>query len=155
MVVDGAFVGGILVPGLLLALILNTKGLAFRPLYRIILILPWAVPNYITALIWKGMFNKQFGAINGLLTFLGLEPVAWFYDHSESTRSKPCYKNAFCYVVCTLQIGRNVATVDLRLYLRERTVRRLNRKLFANRAILSGNDVMSGTSYALRIKYLC
>ena len=57
-----------------------------------------------------------------------LEPVDWHYDHSESTRSKPCYKNAFCYVACTLRIGGNVATVDLRLYLRERTVRRLNRK---------------------------
>ena len=57
-----------------------------------------------------------------------LEPVDWHYDHSESTRSKPRYKNAFCYVACTLRIGRNVATVDLRLYLRERTVRQLNRK---------------------------
>ena len=29
-----------------------------------LLILPWAMPNYITALIWKGMFHQQFGAIN-------------------------------------------------------------------------------------------
>ena len=36
---------------LILALILNTKSLAFKPMYRILLILPWAVPNYITALI--------------------------------------------------------------------------------------------------------
>lgn len=57
-----------------------------------------------------------------------LEPVDWHYDHSESTKGKPRYKNAFCYVVCTLRVGANVATVDLRLYLRERTVRRLNRK---------------------------
>jgi hypothetical protein len=57
-----------------------------------------------------------------------LEPVDWFFDHSESTKTKPRYKNAFCYVVCTMRVGANVATVDLRLYLRERTVRRLNRK---------------------------
>ena len=57
-----------------------------------------------------------------------LEPVDWHFDHSESTKSKPRYKNAFCYVVCTLRVGQNVATVDLQLYLRERTVRRLNRK---------------------------
>ena len=57
-----------------------------------------------------------------------LEPVDWHFDHSESTKSKPRFKNAFCYVVCTLQVGQNVATVDLQLYLRERTVRRLNRK---------------------------
>ena len=43
-----------------------------------LLIVPWAVPNYITALIWKSMFHKQFGAVNGLLIWLGLEPVSWF-----------------------------------------------------------------------------
>jgi hypothetical protein len=57
-----------------------------------------------------------------------LEPVDWFFDHSESTQTRPRYKNAFCYVVCTLRIGANVATIDLQLYLRERTVRRLNRR---------------------------
>lgn len=57
-----------------------------------------------------------------------IEPVAWFYDHSESTRTRPRFKNAFCYVVCTMRVGSNVATIDLQLYLREKTVRRLNRK---------------------------
>ena len=57
-----------------------------------------------------------------------LEPVDWFFDHSESTKTKPRYKNGFCYVVCTMRVGSNVATVDLQLYLREKTVRRLNRK---------------------------
>ncbi len=53
--------------GLLLALVLNTKELAFRPIYRVLLILPWAMPNYITALIWRGMFHRQFGVINQVL----------------------------------------------------------------------------------------
>lgn len=57
-----------------------------------------------------------------------LEPVAWHYDHSESTKTKPRYKNGFCYVVCTMRVGHNVATIELQLYLREKTVRRLNRK---------------------------
>lgn len=64
--------------GLLLALALNTKDLAFRPFYRVLLILPWAVPTYITALIWKGMFHKQFGVINQILPILGFDPIAWF-----------------------------------------------------------------------------
>jgi arabinogalactan oligomer/maltooligosaccharide transport system permease protein len=64
--------------GLLLALILNTKGLAFRPIYRVLLILPWAMPNYITALIWKGMFHPQFGIINQLIQICGGHPVSWF-----------------------------------------------------------------------------
>jgi hypothetical protein len=56
-----------------------------------------------------------------------LEPVDWHHDHSGSTKNRPRYKNAFCYVVCTLRTGSHVATVDLRLYLREKMVRRLNR----------------------------
>lgn len=64
--------------GLILALALNTKGLALRPVYRVLLILPWAIPNYITALIWKGMFHQQFGAINQVIQMFGGEPLAWF-----------------------------------------------------------------------------
>jgi len=51
-----------------------------------------------------------------------IESVAWFFDHTDNT-----YKNGFCYLVCTMRVGENVATVDLRLYLREKTVWRLNR----------------------------
>lgn len=57
-----------------------------------------------------------------------LEPVDWHYDHSESTKTTSRYKNAFCYLVCTMQVGDQVATVDLRLYLRQKTVHRLNRR---------------------------
>jgi arabinogalactan oligomer/maltooligosaccharide transport system permease protein len=64
--------------GLVLALMLNTKGLAFRAWYRVLLILPWALPNYITALIFKGMFHQQFGVINQIFQMVGLRPLAWF-----------------------------------------------------------------------------
>lgn len=64
--------------GLFFALLLNDPMLKARGVFRVLLIVPWAIPNYITALIWKGMFHKQFGAINFLLEALGLEPVAWF-----------------------------------------------------------------------------
>ena len=57
-----------------------------------------------------------------------LEPVDWHYDHNESEKKKPRYKNAFCFLACTVQIGNMVATVDMRLYLRTKTVRRVNRK---------------------------
>ncbi|HET9554076.1 MAG TPA: sugar ABC transporter permease, partial [Anaeromyxobacteraceae bacterium] len=64
--------------GLLLALVLDVKGLALRPVYRVLLILPWAMPNYITALIWKGMFHRQFGVVNQALALVGVEPISWF-----------------------------------------------------------------------------
>lgn len=64
--------------GLFLALLLNTKNLRFKTVYRVLLILPWAVPNYMTALIFKGMFHQQFGAINQFVQLLGMDPIAWF-----------------------------------------------------------------------------
>jgi hypothetical protein len=57
-----------------------------------------------------------------------LAPVDWHHDHNESTKTKPRYKNAFCYLAWTMRSGEAVATVDLRLYLRAKTVRRLNRQ---------------------------
>ncbi|WP_299596890.1 extracellular solute-binding protein [uncultured Microbulbifer sp.] len=62
---------------LLLALALD-KPIFGRGLFRLILILPWAIPNYITALVWKGMFHPQFGVINQALQVVGVAPVAWF-----------------------------------------------------------------------------
>jgi len=67
-----------LVIGVFLALLLHRPYLRMKALYRVLLILPWAVPNYVTALAWKGMFHRQFGAVNALLTSLGAEPVSWF-----------------------------------------------------------------------------
>jgi arabinogalactan oligomer/maltooligosaccharide transport system permease protein len=64
--------------GFILALALNTENLKGKWLYRILLILPWAIPNYITALVWRGMFHPQFGVINQVLQMFGLAPVAWF-----------------------------------------------------------------------------
>jgi ABC-type sugar transport system permease subunit len=64
--------------GLFLAIILNSPMVAGRKIYRTLLILPWAVPNYITALIWRGMFQREFGAVNGLLNVFGISSIAWF-----------------------------------------------------------------------------
>jgi len=63
---------------LTLALMLNTRGLRGKTVYRVLLILPWAAPNYITALIWKGLFHQQFGVINQFVQMFGGQPVSWF-----------------------------------------------------------------------------
>lgn len=49
--------------GVWLALILD-KNLKGRAFFRTLLILPWAVPQYITALTWRGMFNTEYGAVS-------------------------------------------------------------------------------------------
>jgi|GEM_PF-939619 len=70
--------------GLFLALILKNPLLKLKEVYRVILILPWAIPNYITALIWKGMFHKQFGVINQLVGYFGIEEISWFSSFSTA-----------------------------------------------------------------------
>ncbi len=67
--------------GVLLAILVNQKDLRFKPLIRTILILPWAVPGFVTILVFAGMFNETFGVINnGILASLGIEPKEWMTD---------------------------------------------------------------------------
>jgi arabinogalactan oligomer/maltooligosaccharide transport system permease protein len=70
--------------GVALALLLSRPALKLKGLYRVLLIIPWAVPSYVTALAWKGMFHRQLGAINAVITALGGEPVAWFSRFSTA-----------------------------------------------------------------------
>lgn len=64
--------------GVALALALSRKWLRGRGVFRMLFILPWAIPNYITALIWKGMFQGEYGAINSVLHAFGISDVSWF-----------------------------------------------------------------------------
>ena len=76
--------------GLALALLLREPWIRMRGVWRALLILPWAIPNYITALIWNGMFQSEYGAINGILSSLGLERVSWFSDFATSFTANVC-----------------------------------------------------------------
>ena len=66
--------------GCTLAVLLNWEALRYRTLYRTLLFLPYAVPGFISILVFKGLFNQNFGEINGILgAVLGIKP-AWFAD---------------------------------------------------------------------------
>ncbi len=66
--------------GMTLAVLLEWEGLKHRALYRTLLFLPYAVPGFISILVFKGLFNQNFGEINGILNALfGVRP-AWFAD---------------------------------------------------------------------------
>jgi len=77
-------VTGHVVLGVALALLLSRPALAMRGAYRVLLVVPWAVPSYVTALAWRGMFHRQFGAVNALLDLLGVEPVSFFARFSTA-----------------------------------------------------------------------
>lgn len=63
------------VAGLFLALALDKK-LKFGSIYKSVLILPYAIPSFMSILIWNGMFNREFGAVNQLL---GVQ-IDWYND---------------------------------------------------------------------------
>jgi arabinogalactan oligomer/maltooligosaccharide transport system permease protein len=63
--------------GLGLAVMLNRR-FRGRGLYRVLLIVPWAVPAFVSAFAWKFLFNPRFGVINTVLSDLGLGTVEWF-----------------------------------------------------------------------------
>jgi maltose/maltodextrin transport system permease protein len=66
--------------GMTLAVVLNWEALRYRTLYRTLLFLPYAVPGFISILVFKGLFNQNFGEINAILDALfGVKP-AWFAD---------------------------------------------------------------------------
>ena len=58
--------------GMLLALLFNDERLKGKGIYRSLLILPYALPGFVTALVWAFMFNQDFGLINNL-TGLGVD----------------------------------------------------------------------------------
>jgi maltose/maltodextrin transport system permease protein len=66
--------------GMLLAVLLNWQALPFKGTYRLVLFLPYAVPGFISILVFKGLFNQNLGEINLILDGLfGIRP-AWFSD---------------------------------------------------------------------------
>ena len=66
--------------GMTLAVLLNWEALNYRTLYRTLLFLPYAVPGFISILVFKGLFNQNFGEINAILdAVFGIKP-AWFAD---------------------------------------------------------------------------
>lgn len=70
--------------GVFLALLLN-QHIKGRSVFRTLLILPWAIPQYIVALTWRGMFNHEYGSINLIITkYLGLPAVEWLKSPTEA-----------------------------------------------------------------------
>ena len=57
--------------GLILALLLNDERIKGLKIYRSILILPYAFPAFLSAYVWKGMYNTDRGFINNSILHLG------------------------------------------------------------------------------------
>lgn len=65
-----------------IALALNAKGLRLSRLYKTLLMFPWAMPAYVSILVWKvGMYNTEFGLLNKLLRSLGLPKMNYLAEN--------------------------------------------------------------------------
>jgi arabinogalactan oligomer/maltooligosaccharide transport system permease protein len=62
--------------GLLLAITLNKPGLALQRTYRSLLIIPFAVPGFLSLLVWQGLLNDEFGVVNRAFDI----SIPWLFD---------------------------------------------------------------------------
>jgi maltose/maltodextrin transport system permease protein len=74
---SGLSVLGTFAIGMFLSVMLEWKELRFRKTYRTLLILPYAVPSVLSILIFKGLYNQEFGAVNEFLRALHLFTPEW------------------------------------------------------------------------------
>jgi arabinogalactan oligomer/maltooligosaccharide transport system permease protein len=61
--------------GLFLAITLDKSGMGFQRWYRSLLIIPYAIPGFLSLLVWRGLLNDDFGVVNKLLHV----HVAWLF----------------------------------------------------------------------------
>lgn len=62
--------------GLLLAIALNKPGLRFQRTYRVLLVIPYAVPAFLSLLVWQGLLNDDFGVVNRIFH----TSIPWLFD---------------------------------------------------------------------------
>lgn len=103
--------------GVMVALLLNQKFYG-RTLLRILVILPWALPTIVNAMMWRLNFNPDYGSINALLTQLHLTShyQSWLGDPARALNVvmfADIWKN---YPIVTLMVLAALQTIPDELY---------------------------------------
>jgi arabinogalactan oligomer/maltooligosaccharide transport system permease protein len=99
--------------GVLIAVLLNVKGLWFKRFYRAIYILPIVLPSLVIAVVWRNMFDSQYGAINQFLSpitqIFGGDPVTvrWLeqVDAVIKIGPVPLPLSFFALLICNIWLG--------------------------------------------------
>lgn len=74
-----------LVLAYVIASVLNHSLMRFRGVFKTIMMFPWAMPGYVSILLWKtGMFNTRFGLFNQWLVKFGFEGTAWLSQNTSA-----------------------------------------------------------------------
>ncbi|WP_337098507.1 carbohydrate ABC transporter permease [Paenibacillus sp. YIM B09110] len=66
--------------GIIVAVLIHQPGVKFKKFWRTALIIPFAIPNMISLLVMRNMFNNQFGPVNDYLRAIGLNGLPWLTD---------------------------------------------------------------------------
>ncbi|XEC94644.1 carbohydrate ABC transporter permease [Paenibacillus tarimensis] len=66
--------------GMLVAVLIHQPGIRFKKLWRVILIIPFAIPNLVSLLVMRNLFNNKFGPINEYLELFGIRGIPWLTD---------------------------------------------------------------------------
>jgi len=83
--------------GLALSLLFNDDRLRGKKIYRSIMILPYAFPGFLSAYVWKGMFDQKYGFINfNLLHFKPGTGIAWLAEEGPAK---------WAILLCNLWLG--------------------------------------------------
>lgn len=75
--------------GVLIAVLLNVKGIWFKKIYRAIYVLPVVIPPIVVGTVWRNIFDEQYGAMNQVLTWIGqlfgsgsVVHIRWLFEFS-------------------------------------------------------------------------
>ena len=141
--------------GIFLAVLVNQKDLKGKAIIRTVFILPWAVPAFVSILVFSGMFNESFGVINTtILASLGIDPISWMTESNWTRLALILIQGwlgfPFIFAMTTgvLQsISEDLyeaATIDFRsCFMRQRRLSSRNTHLISITLILSSYLIMA------------
>lgn len=66
--------------GIIVAVLIEQKDVRFKKFWRTMLIIPFAIPNLVSLLVFRNLFNGEFGPINQYLAYFGLQGIPWLTD---------------------------------------------------------------------------
>lgn len=109
-------VSGHFLLGFIYALALNAK-IKFRALFRAILLLPWLFPEVVVALLWKWLYNPNYGLFNGILLNIGIinEPILWLSSSAYAFAAViiTCIWKGYPLVMIQVLAGLQIISPDL------------------------------------------
>ncbi|MBZ4671414.1 MAG: sugar transporter permease [Oscillospiraceae bacterium] len=122
-----------LIIAFVLVSLLNIQKLKLRKIYKTLLMFPWAMPGYVSILLWKtGMFNTQFGLLNQWMKKLGYEAVRWLSNDISAF---------ICCTVVNLWLA-----LPFMIMIMDGAMQSIDRSYYES-AILDGADWLKRTRY--------